>query len=276
MPLRYLGRQVGEPSVTKPAPYQEIASYLRDKILSGEFAPGGELPSENMLVDQFGHTRKTISRAIEQLRSEGLIVTTQGARSKVRAHTRIALLATGENFRQRQATGNANSIAEAEAQGHRSKNLLLGVEEVSALPEIAKRLEVESGTKVVVRHQLNVVVGKGEPNEPMMAMSCYYRHEFAAGTALAMPEPIDGGGASLIESPAGPFRRTIAKFIEDVEWRMPRPDESKLLVIPPGVPVARILRTMYDVSGEPLEVLDSTLPGDRFSVRYEIPVPGKP
>jgi len=262
--------------VTELSPYQRIAKELRDKILSGELAPGAELPSETAIADRENLTRKTVSRAFEQLRSEGLIVTTQGARSKVRSRPRFDHVATGENFRDRQATGKPNDIAEAEAQGYRGKDKLLFFGDASAPAEVAKLLGVEVGAKVVMRDVLNVVVEEGKPDEPMKSIRCYYRHDFAAGTALAESEKIPGGIASLIESPDGPFRRTIARFTEDVELRMPRPDEAETLAIPPGVPVARILRTMYDVSGEPLEVLDSLLPGDRFSLHYVITVPGKP
>lgn len=257
--------------MTTPAPYQEIANFLREQILSGELAPGEKLPSENTLAADFHCTRKTAARAIEQLRSEGLIITTQGAQSRVRARPRIFYLATGENFRDRQATGKPNDIAEAEAQGYSSTNDLLDFGERPATAEVAKRLGVEVGAPVVMRYQLNRVDG-----EPMKAMRCYYRLDFAAGTTLAEPRLIGRGVSSLIEAEDGPFRRTIAKFVEDIELRMPRPDEAQLLAIPPGVPVARVLRTMYDDSGAPLEVLDSLLPGDRYLLRYVIAIPEKP
>lgn len=257
--------------MTELAPYQRIAKDLRDKILSGELAPGDHLPSEPQLAERFRVARNTAARAVKQLRDEGLIITTQGARSTVRARPRIFYLATGENFRDRQSTGKPNDIAEAEAQGHDSRNELLDFGEVPAPPEVAKLLEVEVGAPVVMRYQLNRAKG-----EPMKAMRCYYRLDFATGTALAEPHLVSGGVANLIEAENGPFRRVIAKFVEDVELRMPLPAESELLLIPPGVPVARVLRTMYDVSGEPLEVLDSLLPGDRYFLRYVITVPEKP
>lgn len=262
--------------MTKPAPYQEIANFLREQILSGKLAPGDLVPSEPQLAAQFKVTRKTATRAIEQLRSEGLIVTAQGARSKVRSRPRFRHVATGENFRDRQATGKPNDIAEAEAQGYKSRNELLERAEVPAPAKVAKQLGVDAGTKVIMRHLLHFAVEEGKPDEPMKVLRCYYRRDFAAGTALAESDKIPGGIACLIESPDGPFRRTIAKFTEDVELRMPRPDEVKALAIPPGVPVARILRTMYDVSGEPLEVLDSILPGDRYDLYYVIAIPEKP
>lgn len=253
------------------APYQLIAKTLRDQILGGEITPDDKLPSENELAESFKVARRTAARALDLLRSEGLITSTQGARSRVRKRPRIEYLATGENFRNRQATGKPNDIAEAEAQGYASKNESLGVDEVPAPAEIAERFGLEPGAAVLVRHQMNRADG-----EPMKTMRCYYRREFAVGTPLAEGRLIDGGVANLIEAEDGPFRRRIARFVEDVELRMPLPGEAELLNIPPGVPVARILRTMYDATGEALEVLDSLLPGDRYRLRYVITIPEKP
>jgi GntR family transcriptional regulator len=253
------------------APYQEIARYLRDQILSGELAPGATVPSESELIERFGHNRRTIQRAIDLLRSEGLVISSQGARTTVRRRPSIFYVATGENFRHRQSTGKPNDIAEAEAQGYRGVNDLLAVEEVPAPAGVAERLGVPAGETVIMRHQINRA-----DDEPMKVMRCYYRLEFAAGTPLAEFRLVRGGVANVIEAEDGPIRRRIDRFVEDIELRMPRPEEAGQLAIPPGVPVARILRTLYDPSGEPLEVLDSLLPGDRYLLRYVIVVPEKP
>ena len=51
---------------------------------------------------------------------------------------------------------------------------------------------------------------------------------------------------------------------------MPTPDEARQLQLPPGVPVFRILRTVYDSEGQPVEVQDSVAAGDRHGFRYEV------
>lgn len=53
---------------------------------------------------------------------------------------------------------------------------------------------------------------------------------------------------------------------------MPTPYEVELLRIPPGVPVARVLRTAIDTDQESVEVLDSIVPCDRHIFRYVIDV----
>ena len=41
-------------------------------------------------------------------------------------------------------------------------------------------------------------------------------------------------------------------------------------VLPPGVPVFRVLRTVYDTDGRPLEVQDSVAAAERHRFRYEV------
>ncbi len=50
---------------------------------------------------------------------------------------------------------------------------------------------------------------------------------------------------------------------------MPTPDEARELGLPPGVPVFRVLRTVYDTA-RPLEVQDSVAAADRHQFRYEV------
>jgi GntR family transcriptional regulator len=79
-----------------------------------------------------------------------------------------------------------------------------------------------------------------------------------------------GGVYALIEDPDGPIRRQVARSTDDVTGRMPTPDEARELVLPPGVPVFRVLRTVYDTEGRPLEVQDSVAAADRHQLRYEV------
>ena len=59
-------------------PHRQIAAWLRLKIQSGEYPPGRRIPSEKDIMDLSGVARTTARRAVEVLRNEGLVVTTQG------------------------------------------------------------------------------------------------------------------------------------------------------------------------------------------------------
>lgn len=60
-----------------------LARQLHDAIASGAVKPGQQLPSLNTLVQETGLSYKTVHRAIEQLRREGLVETRQGKGSFV-------------------------------------------------------------------------------------------------------------------------------------------------------------------------------------------------
>jgi GntR family transcriptional regulator len=57
---------------------------------------------------------------------------------------------------------------------------------------------------------------------------------------------------------------------------MPTPGEASGLQLPSGVPVVRILRTVYDGEGLPLEVQDTVAAADRNAFRYEVSMSDEP
>jgi hypothetical protein len=97
----------------------------------------------------------------------------------------------------------------------------------------------------------------------------YYPAEWASGTPIEQPERIRGGVYALIEDPAGPIRRQIARSTDDLIARMPTHEEAVELDLPPGVPVVRVLRTVFDSADLPVEVQDSVMAADRHEFRYE-------
>jgi GntR family transcriptional regulator, arabinose operon transcriptional repressor len=59
--------------------YRLIFENLQEGILSGEFAPGNRLPSENDLVRRFAVSRMTIVKAIKELQHLGLVARRAGS-----------------------------------------------------------------------------------------------------------------------------------------------------------------------------------------------------
>ncbi len=94
--------------------------------------------------------------------------------------------------------------------------------------------------------------------------------ELAEGTAITDRENISGGVHALIEDPAGPIRRVISRSVDDLVARMPTPKEVQELALPPGMPVIRVVRTIYDTDDNPLEVQDTVAAADRHTFRYEV------
>ena len=60
------------------AAYARIAEDLRGKIASRNIKPGGPLPSELELRDEYQASRNTVLDAIKKLKDEGLVETRPG------------------------------------------------------------------------------------------------------------------------------------------------------------------------------------------------------
>lgn len=65
--------------------YEEIASALRAAIRNGEYTPGQQLAFEKDMCVQYGVSRITIKRAVDELVKEGLIVKRRGSGTFVKS-----------------------------------------------------------------------------------------------------------------------------------------------------------------------------------------------
>lgn len=64
--------------------YRRLADELRERITSGNLAPGQRFPSEKDLIDEHGVARETVRKALAILKAEGLIVVRHGYPTRVR------------------------------------------------------------------------------------------------------------------------------------------------------------------------------------------------
>jgi DNA-binding GntR family transcriptional regulator len=73
---RVVGRSDGRTPVTA---WERIAEALRQRLAAGEFAAGTPMPSEAVLVAEYGVSRNTVRRAYRDLVEAGLVVIQHGA-----------------------------------------------------------------------------------------------------------------------------------------------------------------------------------------------------
>jgi DNA-binding FadR family transcriptional regulator len=77
-------------SIERTAPlslHRQVADAIRAEIESGELPPGALLPSEKYLAEAHDVGRDVIRDAMAHLRSDGLIESKRGYRSRVRRST---------------------------------------------------------------------------------------------------------------------------------------------------------------------------------------------
>ena len=72
------------PTSDSRPPYLVVADLLRERIATGEFAPGAQLPTGRELSEEYDVAPNTVLSAIRQLRDEGLVISQQGRGTFVR------------------------------------------------------------------------------------------------------------------------------------------------------------------------------------------------
>jgi GntR family histidine utilization transcriptional repressor len=60
------------------APYARVKEHLKQGLATGRWPPGALMPSDSELVQQFGVSRMTVTRALRELQTEGLVTRVQG------------------------------------------------------------------------------------------------------------------------------------------------------------------------------------------------------
>jgi len=119
---------------SKLPPYARIKAALKHALARADYAPGTQLPSESALVAEFGVSRMTVGRALNELAAEGLIERVQGVGSFASALDRVSSTLTLRDLQEEIA---------ARGHTHTAEVKLLRAE--VAKPALAKAFGLESG-----------------------------------------------------------------------------------------------------------------------------------
>ncbi|MFI9388923.1 GntR family transcriptional regulator [Kutzneria sp. NPDC052558] len=239
------------PKATDSRPlHQQIAAELRAQIMSGDLAPGDQLPSTSQLVDQYGAANPTIQKAAGALKDEGFLRSRPGAGVYVR--DRQPFIVDAANYLEPMPRGYAYQlidVSEARPPADAAQQLGLGADELAAM-----------------RHRLLL-----HDDEPVEISWSFYPLDLAKGTPLARRPRIRGGAPRVLAELGWPQQR----FTDRVSARQPTTAELEQLDLPADVPVIRQLRTIY--SGDrPVEVSVLVKGAHRYELNYEQAIPEPP
>src|ERR1700761_3632200 len=150
---------------------------LREAIRRGQLDAGERLPSEAALIEHFGVARMTVRQAVNELRSEGLVISQHGRGVFVRPTPPIHRLASDRFARQHRASGKAAFTVEAEKSGYTPQvdNITVTRERPDSV--VAERLRLTTDDEVVVRSRRYLADGK-----PVETATSYIPATFAKGT----------------------------------------------------------------------------------------------
>jgi DNA-binding GntR family transcriptional regulator len=242
---------------------QRITADLRRQIERGTLGPGALLPSEPEVARIYGVSRQTARTALQVLERDGLVVVrarrgriVRNPSPRIRWH-----LSEFENPEHTVLTTSDAWETDVESQGHDPTRQDLEVERISPPPPIAQRLKLDPDHDVcVVRRHVRYV-----DDRPAIISDDFFDERIVRGTELAEPE--DTTRENILKE-AG-YEQVYD--IDEIIVRMPTPEETERLDIPPGTPVAEHIRTGYTRTDVAVRVMISIIPGDTMILEYKIP-----
>ncbi|MFF7201376.1 GntR family transcriptional regulator [Streptomyces sp. NPDC008141] len=250
--------------------WRELADKLAERIQSGEYAPGQQLPHIRDLVEAGEGSKATVHAAYKALEAEGLVTSSRGHGTVVRRQTPLKRLGISRYDKAKWRDGDEVAfIADRVASGraYRRNEQTQSVSRIGAPPKVAEALGLPAEAEVYARARL---VKEGE--QPTHTLTSYYRPEHVEGTRIVDPKPgpAGKGGGYRVLYDAG---YEIDHMKETLFARVPTAEEAKLLQLPAGEPVMELHRTTYTDDGTVVEFAIGIHAASRFAWEYDFKVP---
>ncbi len=231
------------------ARFATIAHDIRERIALGEFGPTGSMESESELCARYAVSRPTVRRALEQLRSDGLVESRHGA----------GWFVIGSAFHQRLAIGTFRhaSSAVSEAGRHLTRKVV-EFRFSEAPPSVGTLLLLDPGADVLHARSVRTVDGDG-----LDVVREWVPAQLGRGVSLA--DATDPGiWASLARS-----GQRIANVHQTITAGLASALDADLLQTTPGVPLLLVRRVARDPHGIPLALSDHRYLAHRFALEVE-------
>ncbi len=236
-----------------PAKYLQIAGHLRERILSGELAPGDAVPSERALAVEWSVARPTATKALEALRMEGLVGSRQGASTFVLPRSEV-------NRRPRERYARSRQTGRIYGPGEHAR--ILVAELVDAPEQVRQVLGLASGSRVVRRTRL--ILQEEDPVE--LSTSWFSEQDGEAAPLLLERERIRQGTVGYLESVTGRRARTAS---DRISARSASDWEAEQLGVAAGSPVLTVQHVVLDGRHKPLEFAEAVYPPGAWAFEQE-------
>jgi GntR family transcriptional regulator len=229
--------------------YTRLRQALRERVSSGEWRPGDQLPTIRQLGELYGVSRVTVVQALDTLAHEGVLVRWQGKGIFVgqprAVEPRIPLLSFTEE-----------TVARGATPGSRTLRLRLE----PATPGLMARFDLKPDERVVLLERLRLV--NGTP----LALQQAYLPEHVVPGLVEQGAPIE----SLYQVLTDTYGVLPTNAFERYEPIRLTSDQARLLETQPGAPAFHVDRTTTDQHGRTIEFVSSVVRGDRYEVRLHL------
>lgn len=252
MSSRSVPQQPPQFTVGATALYAQLASLLRSRILSGEWASGETIPSLQELTELYGLGRVTVRQALQILAEEGLISSQRGRRTFVTYSADDNCAGAGMN-------GPVVSYMTSIEQRQPDFNVvLLSRDRVAGLPRGRWMVGRDQGPYVLIRkldRDGELVYGLASV---YVAEDLYKRFPKGSEGKQKLAQLVRKYGQPLSEA-----RERITVIPTDFE-------AAAALDYPMAEPAARAERVVCDSTGRVVYLAVSIYRGDRFGLERDL------
>lgn len=242
-----------------PGPlYRQIAEALRQKIDSGEYEPGVQLPTEDELIAEHHTSRNTVRAAIKELATGGLVETRHGIGTFVpETVLPIVTSLTADLHADRGGGEGLVYTAEVAASGRKATSGDTRVEMQQANSGVADALKIPEGAEVVSRHQPRYV-----DDLPWSLQTSFYPKSLVErAPRLQYAADIEEGTVAYMVS----CGIEQVGYWDGVEVRTPDEIEKNFFGLPEDgrIPVVEIYRVAFDREANRIRLTITVYRADR-------------
>ena len=229
--------------------HRQLFLVLRDQIHRGALVAGAALPTEHVRCEQYGVSRITVRRALQDLSAGGLVERAHGRGSFVLAQT----------------TGNRPVPAALTLLDGLSKAQMETSVEVVDLglrtppPHVAAALG-----SVAAGEALYVLRVRISGDEPLMLTEAWLPARFAE---ILTVERLERRALFKLIRDSG---ITLGRVVQEITAEIADPVRARLLQTHIGAAVLRVNRLVHDASGSPIQHLSIFLSPDRSRILTDV------
>jgi DNA-binding GntR family transcriptional regulator len=230
--------------------HQQVNDALHRRIVSGELAVGGRLPSERALSREFAVSRVTVRQALKDLEQEGLVEAGDGLRWVARPAPTPASVEEG-------ATGLVSFAELGATRGLTVRAKVLLCETRPSSLDEAEAIGVAPGASV---HELVRL-------RYLDDVAVVVDHSVIPAAVAPSLNDVDFTTASLYQTLAARYGCTVTRAEYALEARIVDPQHAELLGLQPGEPVLDAWQTTFDDHGRVIQLCRLVYRGDRYRFR---------